>query len=182
MNQVQSDAKVTINFDAVSEDFVFPSQAPLGQTLAIDLEEPFWRRWWRRRITSEEAASSLQALIVQEFSPIISELVSINKRELASEIDYSSLQLSINGTNLVQSLKNQKLTYSIAKPVPLRTARPGAAQDDSDRQQMLAPTTRPVGSRHWEQRFEHAENQYQRTDVLVRELGSLTEDCQALLG
>ena len=44
MNQVQSDAKVTINFDAVSEDFVFPSQAPLGQTLAIDLEEPFWRR------------------------------------------------------------------------------------------------------------------------------------------
>lgn len=183
MNQVQSDAKVTINFDAVSEDFVFPSQAPLGQTLAIDLEEPFWKRWWRRRITSQEAADSLEALIVQEFSPIISELVTINKRELASEIDYSSLQLSINGTNLMQSLKNQQLTYAGAKPALPDLPDLDLAQDDTTaQQQAVIPATRPTGSRHWQDRFDSAQNQYNRTDVLVRELAILTEECQALLG
>lgn len=189
MNQVQSDANVTVNFDAVSEDFIFPSQAPLGQTLAIDLEEPFWRRWWRRRATSQEAADSLETLIVQEFLPIISELVTINQRSLASEIDYASLQLSINGTNLVQALKDQQLTYAKAgnalPALPDRHEQPDLELVDDDAaaaQQTLAPAIRPAVSGSWESRYQDAKGRHDRTGHLVGQLAALAEECQTLLG
>lgn len=181
MNKVQSDAKVNIDFNAVSEDFIFPSQAPLGQTLAIDLEEPFWRRWWRRQATTEKAADALEALIVQEFMPIISELVTINKAELASEIDYASLQLSINGTNMAQSLKNRQITFSGTRQASPALPDLELVQEGDVAKPESVPVPKLTEPKNWQYQLDIAQNQHRRSDMLVRDLAALTEECQNLL-
>lgn len=191
LNQAQSEVKVNLDFDAVSKDFVFPSQSPLGQALAIDLDEPFWRRWWGRRVTTEEAADSLEALILQEFLPIIPELVRLSKGELDAEIDYSVLQLSISSTNLIQSLKNEQLP--LASPQQERIQGDGglnlaeeAVLSGGDNASSAAvptrqPATTPPDLSRWQYHFDIARSRHQRADLLVRELASLTNACQTLV-
>lgn len=181
MNKVQSDVQINLDFNAVSEDFVFPSQAPLGQTLAIDLEEPFWRRWWRRRVTPEEAADALEALILQEFLPIVSELVVINKGELASEIEYASLQLSINGTNLAQSLKSRQLSFAGPRQDLPEIPDLELVQEVDTAKPASVPARRPAAPMSWQNRFDAAQSQHHRSDLLVRDLAELTAQCQELL-
>lgn len=182
MNKVQNDARVNLDIEAVSQDFVYPSQAPLGEALAIDLDEPFWRRWWRRRVTPEEAAASLEALILQEFLPIVPELVRLGKRELETEIDYSALQLSISGTNLMQSLKNEQLTIVDARDIDM----PGATGIElAKREAPEAPAKRPakVPLAPHDAKFRHdiAQSRHHRADKLAQELSELTDECQSLL-
>ena len=181
MNQVQSGANVNLDFNSVSEDFVYPSQAPLGQALAIDLDEPFWRRWWRRRLTPEDAAASLENLILQEFLPILPELVQLSTRELATEVEYSSLQLSISGTNLVQSLKNEQAAATMKSgqlPAPLNLA-----ADPQDVMEVMPaqPASPPLDPLRWQDRYDSARSRQDRAEVLVRELAVLTEECSELL-
>ena len=186
MNKVQSEARVNLDVDSVSRDFIYPSQAPLGEALAIDLDEPFWRRWWRRRVTPEEAAASLEGLILQEFLPIVPELVRLGKQELESEIDYSALQLSISGTNLVQSLKNEQLAVVHAQDVPqpvaqsvtsLELSKPDA--NVSNRRAVRPRRRQPRTMVKF--RFDIAQSRHHRADRLVRDLSVLTEECQRLL-
>ncbi|MGI9477088.1 MAG: GTP-binding protein [Hyphomicrobiaceae bacterium] len=181
MNKVETDAQVNLDFNSVSEDFIIPSQAPLGQTLAIDLEEPFWRRWWRRRVTSEEAAQALEALIVQEFTPIISELVTINKGELASEIDYASLQLSINGTNLAQSLKSRQLTFSGSRQVSTALPDLELVQEGDAEEPPSVPARSSAEPKNWQHQLGVLQAKHRRSDLLVRDFAELTDHCQRLL-
>jgi hypothetical protein len=182
IDQTRSDVKVGLDFNAVSEDFVYPSQAPLGQALAIDLEEPFWRRWWRRRVTPQEAAESLEALIVQEFLPVVEQLVANNKGELDSEIDYSVLQLSINGTHLTQSLKNTQIGNDVgSRDVAAATSDLALAKDDGALVKVTVPGKAPVDPQRWQHRFDIAQSRHRRADILVREFAALADDCQQLL-
>lgn len=185
MNKVQSEARVNLDVDSVSRDFIYPSQAPLGEALAIDLDEPFWRRWWRRRVTPEEAAASLEGLILQEFLPIVPELVRLGKQELESEIDYSALQLSISGTNLVQSLKNEQLAVVHAQDVPQPVAQSVTSLElskpDAREQPVSRPTKAPTTSHDGKFRFDIAQSRHHRADRLVRDLSVLTDECQRLL-
>lgn len=182
MNKVQSDARVNLDVEAVSQDFVYPSQAPLGEALAIDLDEPFWRRWWRRRVTPEEAAASLEALILQEFLPIVPELVRLGKRELETEIDYSALQLSISGTNLMQSLKNEQLTIVDAREIEMLAS---ADVELAKREELEVPGKRPakvpLAPHDAKFRFDIAKSRHHRADKLVQDLSKLTDECQSLL-
>ena len=181
VNRMQSDATVNLDFNALSEDFIIPSQAPLGRALAIDLGEPFWRRWWRRRLTSQEAAETLEALILQEFDPIVSELVKINKKELEAEVDYSALQLSINGTNLVQSIKDNRTAISANALTTSAPSNLGLAIDEKGDQELSPPLRDAANSRNWQERFEFAGNRCRRTELLVHELKQLAEECRGLL-
>jgi GTP-binding protein EngB required for normal cell division len=181
MNQVENDAKISLDFNSLADDFVFPSQAPLGQALAIDLEEPFWKRWWRRRSTSKEAAHSLENLIVQEFLPVVDELVKNNKNELEKEIDYSALQLSINGTNLIQSMQNKQITVrSTSKTMPAVVDL--ELTSDITEPPNIAAKTSPTVAHQSQYRFDIAKSRHRRADALVRELETLTSQCQNLIG
>jgi len=184
LNQAESDVEFNLDFDSVSKDFVYPSQAPLGQALAIDLDEPFWRRWWGRRVTTQEAAESLEALILQEFAPIIPELVRLSKGELDGEIDYSVLQLSISSTNLIQSLKNEQVSISATGVVGTSgaEAEPATTLNLAEgNQPVVSPANQPPDLPHWQYHFEIARSRHQRGDLLVRELTSLTNECQSLV-
>ena len=81
-----------------------------------------------------EAAHSLETLIIQEFLPIVHELVKINTSVLEKEIDYLALKSSINGTNSIQSMKHKQIN----RPFDVKT-RPSVidlelTSDDVERQ------------------------------------------------
>ena len=52
-----------------------PSLSALSQLVALDLEEPWWKRWWMSMRSSEERVAVLDRLIRQEFYPIVDDLV-----------------------------------------------------------------------------------------------------------
>ena len=181
MNQVENGAHISLDYSSLADNFVSPSQTPLGQTLAIDLGEPFWKRWWRRRSTSQEAAQSLENLIVQEFLPVIDELVELNRKELEKEVDYSALQLSVNGTNLIQTMKGKQMDVrSAPKPIPavvdLELISDGADREDA------VPKQAPTEAHQTQYRLNIAQGRRDRADGLVRELEALTNECQLLIG
>jgi len=59
-----------------------PSLGALSQIVALDLEEPWWRRWWARSPNLEAQVSSLDHLIKQEFYPIVDALVQAARTHL----------------------------------------------------------------------------------------------------
>ena len=180
MNQAQSDADVEINFNSLSSDYVYPSQSPLGRTLAIDLGEPYWKRWWRRRTTPAEVGKALEDLILQEFMPLVEDLVQLTKGELETVIENSVLQLSINGTNMVQSLKNQQLAIAPNEQQTSPAIEHGSNQKP-DHQHELNHADQATAPNQLRQKIETAHSQHQRAKQLVDEFRSLTEDCHRLL-
>ena len=180
MNQTQSDMDVELNFNSLSTDFLYPSQSPLGQTLAIDLGEPYWKRWWRRRTTSEEVANSLEELILQEFMPMVSDLVKLTKGELEAGIENKVLQLSINSAEMVQSLKNQQLEIA-----PSTQHSPFEDSLEMDKitsgQRSRKGAKKPSNPRELQYKIDIANCRHQRVDQLVQEFRSLTDACQILV-
>jgi len=180
MNQTQSDMDVELNFNSLSTDFLYPSQSPLGQTLAIDLGEPYWKRWWRRRTTSEEVANSLEELILQEFMPMVSDLVKLTKSELETGIENKVLQLSISSAEMVQSLKNQQL--AIAPPGQRTPFEDSLEMDRKASSQQTTKTSRqPIDPRQLQYKIDIANCRHKRVDQLVQEFRSLTDACQSLV-
>jgi hypothetical protein len=118
---------------------------------------------------------------LQEFDPIVSELVKINKKELEAEVDYSALQLSINGTNLVQSIKDNRTAISANALTTSAPSNLGLAIDEKGDQELSPPLRDAANSRNWQERFEFAGNRCRRTELLVHELKQLAEECRGLL-
>jgi hypothetical protein len=59
-----------------------PSLGALSQIVALDLEEPWWRRWWASSSNPEARVGSLDHLIKQEFYPIVDALVQAARTHL----------------------------------------------------------------------------------------------------
>ena len=184
MNQTQSDMDIELNFDSVSTDFLYPSQSPLGQTLAIDLGEPYWKQWWRQRTTSKEVANSLEQLILQEFMPMVTDLVKLTKSELEAGIENKVLQLSISSTEMVQLLKNQQLAIAPSGPQELVQA---LADDNlelggpASEGQTKKTADQPINPRHLQYQVDIANCRHQRVEQLVHEFRSLTDACKNLI-
>jgi hypothetical protein len=70
-----------------------PSLGALSQIVALDLEEPWWRRWWARSSNLEARVGSLDHLIRQEFYPIVDALVQAAHAHLKAR-QSSALQTS----------------------------------------------------------------------------------------
>jgi hypothetical protein len=62
-----------------------PSLSALGRTVALDLDEPWWKHWWISARGAEERISQLDRLIKQEFYPIVDELVSAARKRLQAQ-------------------------------------------------------------------------------------------------
>jgi len=70
-----------------------PSLSALSRIVVLDLEEPWWKRWWIGMRDPEERIAELDRLIRHEFYPIVDELVLASRTHLKAQ-QSSTLQRS----------------------------------------------------------------------------------------
>ena len=61
-----------------------PSLGALSEMVALDLDEPWWKRWWTSSRSMQEQLMELERLIKQEFYPIVDALVDAARVDLKS--------------------------------------------------------------------------------------------------
>lgn len=84
-----------------------PSLGALSQIVALDLEEPWLRRWWAGDSSRQDQIAKLDKLIKQEFQPIVNSLVNTAHASLKSW-QASALQKSTQiYVGLVEFLQEQ---------------------------------------------------------------------------
>lgn len=84
-----------------------PSLGVLSQIVALDLEEPWWRRWWTSSSGREAQIGALDHLIRHEFQPIVDTLVQAARTHLKAR-QVSALQKStLVYMGLVEFLQEQ---------------------------------------------------------------------------
>jgi hypothetical protein len=84
-----------------------PSLGALSQIVALDLEEPWLRRWWANDSSRQDQIAKLDKLIKQEFQPIVDSLVNKAHASLKSW-QASALQKSTQiYVGLVEFLQEQ---------------------------------------------------------------------------
>ncbi|MEQ1615574.1 MAG: dynamin family protein [Hyphomicrobiaceae bacterium] len=62
-----------------------PSLNVLGTVVALDLEEPWWKRWFVGRLSIDEQIYQLDRVIAAEFAPIIASLISSSRTALKAQ-------------------------------------------------------------------------------------------------
>jgi len=62
-----------------------PSLNVLGTVVALDLDEPWWKRWFIGRLSVDEKIYQLDRLIADEFHPIIAALVASSRTQLKTQ-------------------------------------------------------------------------------------------------
>ena len=62
-----------------------PSLKALGTLVALDLDEPWWKRWFVGRATVDQQVAQLDQLIMSEFEPIIAALLSSSRTQLVHQ-------------------------------------------------------------------------------------------------
>ncbi len=167
MSQAMPDSDIDINFDKLSDEYAVPNQIPLGQMLAIDLEESWWQRWWQRRSGAREAGEALEALIQQEFQPVVEELVAATRTELERVIEGAVLQLSIGSTKVLYAIENQQ--RQLAAPSHQGALAHPRSSDPTD--YALLQIRRDMAS-----------NRHERTRRLCDEFSELTAICRRMIG
>jgi Dynamin family len=70
-----------------------PSLGALSEMVALDLDEPWWKRWWTTSRSTQEQLTELDRLIKQEFYPIVDALVDAARMDLKAR-QSSALQKS----------------------------------------------------------------------------------------
>ena len=90
-----------------------PSLSALGQTVALDLAVPWWKRWWSNRRSPAEQHRELDRVIRQEFYPIVHMLVksarSRLKRQQARVLQNSSM-VYLSLVDLLQEQSRDRLS------------------------------------------------------------------------
>jgi Dynamin family len=84
-----------------------PSLGALSQVVALDLEEPWWKRWWLSMRSSDERVAALDRLIKQEFYPIVDELVLAARLHLESQQSSTLKRATLVYVGLVEVLQEQ---------------------------------------------------------------------------
>ena len=84
-----------------------PSLSALSQTVALDLAEPWWKRWWNGRRSIEEQRRDLDRLIRQEFYPIVQMLVKAARARLKSQQSRVLQNSTMVYLSLVELLQEQ---------------------------------------------------------------------------
>jgi hypothetical protein len=89
-----------------------PPLGALGRTIALDLADPWWKRWWSRPRAREELAVELDRLIRQEFYPIIDMLAHSARTRLIEKqtlLLQNTTMLTLGVIEVLQELSEAKL-------------------------------------------------------------------------
>jgi signal recognition particle receptor subunit beta len=84
-----------------------PSLAALGQTVALDLEAPWWKRWWATRSRQQEQVEALAQLIQADFDPIVNDLVEAARAHLQDRQALALRKFTLIYMGLIEFLQEQ---------------------------------------------------------------------------
>ena len=84
-----------------------PSLAALGQTVALDLEAPWWKRWWTTRSRQQEQVEALAQLIRDDFYPIADDLVQAARARLKDRQAVALRKFTLIYMGLMEFLQEQ---------------------------------------------------------------------------
>lgn len=82
-----------------------PRIGALGQVVALDLDEPWWKGWWMRKQSSAERAHELAELIRYEFLPIAVSLTERAREQLLGKVAATVQQISTASLDVVQQMR-----------------------------------------------------------------------------
>ena len=92
-------------------------------SIVLELDEPWWKRWWRRGRTSERRAAALDRLIENEFSAIAGTFVQTARTHLEARQSSALQEANLVYAGLIDLLKEQNRT---------RLAQAGASRPGED--------------------------------------------------
>jgi hypothetical protein len=84
-----------------------PSLSALSRIVALDLEEPWWKRWWISMRNAEERTGELDHLIRQEFYPIVDDLVLAARTHLKAQQSSTLKRSTLVYMGLVEIMQEQ---------------------------------------------------------------------------
>jgi hypothetical protein len=84
-----------------------PSLAALGQTVALDLETSWWKRWWATRARQQEHVEALAQLIRDDFYPIADDLVEAARAHLKNRQALALHKFTLIYMGLMEFLQEQ---------------------------------------------------------------------------
>lgn len=96
-----------------AEQRELPSLSALGQTVALDLATPWWKRWWSSRRSPADQRRELDRVIRQEFYPIVHMLVKSARTRLKSQqarVLQNSSMVYLSLVDLLQEQSRERLT------------------------------------------------------------------------
>jgi len=140
-------------------------------SIVLELDEPWWRRWWRRSRTGERRAAALARLINNEFSAIAGPLTQAARTQLEARQSSVLQEANLVYVGLIDLLKEQNRT---------RLARKTASHADDQllrespemkriRASMIAELKKQVSDMSLlAERLESIGRDVQRGDALIR--------------
>ena len=93
-----------INGSSVAD---LPSLGALSQTVALDLEAPWWKRWWATRSRQQEQVEALAQLIRDDFYPIANDLVQAARAHLQDRRAVALHKFTLIYMGLMEFLQEQ---------------------------------------------------------------------------
>lgn len=82
-----------------------PRIGALGQVVALDLDEPWWKGWWMRKQSSAERAHELAQLIRYEFLPLAATLTERAREQLLEKVAATVQQISTASLDVVEQMR-----------------------------------------------------------------------------
>jgi hypothetical protein len=84
-----------------------PPLGALSQTVALDLEAPWWKRWWATRSREQEQVEALAQLIRDDFYPIVNDLVEAARAHLKDRQAVALRKFTLIYLGLMEFLQEQ---------------------------------------------------------------------------
>ena len=84
-----------------------PPLGALSQTVALELEAPWWKRWWATRSRQQEQTEALAQLIREDFYPIVHELVEAARAHLKDRQAVALRKFTLIYIGLTEFLQDQ---------------------------------------------------------------------------
>jgi hypothetical protein len=84
-----------------------PSLGALSQTVALDLDTPWWKRWWATRSRQQEQVEALAQLIRDDFYPIADDLVQAARARLKDRQAMALRKFTLIYMGLMEFLQEQ---------------------------------------------------------------------------
>jgi Dynamin family len=84
-----------------------PSLAALSQAVALDLEAPWWKRWWATRSRQQEQIEALAQLVRDDFYPIVNDLVEAARAQLKDRQALALRKFTLIYMGLIEFLQEQ---------------------------------------------------------------------------
>ena len=83
------------------------SLSALSRVVALDLEEPWWKRWWISMRNPEERIAELDRLVRHEFYPIVDDLVLAARNHLKAQQSATLQKSTLVYLGLVEIMQEQ---------------------------------------------------------------------------